>query len=111
MIADSGREAAWQRYRESIPIRRVIQKPESGDVRLAFEAGYNAALRDLETFAALARDWRAKSQEIRESEDAGPVMLAIRGRAARPGRRHRARDPESARVAVRRRPSSLWNTI
>ncbi len=77
MIADSGREAAWQRYRESIPVRRVIQKPESGDVRLAFEAGYSAALRDLETFAALARDWRAKSQEVRESDDVGPVMLAI----------------------------------
>jgi hypothetical protein len=48
-IADHDRrEAAWQRYRDTIAIRAVIKDPEPGDVRLAFEAGYAAALQDIE---------------------------------------------------------------
>jgi hypothetical protein len=75
---EARREAAWQQYRDSIPIRRVIQKPESGDIRLAFEAGYGAAaIRDFGPFEDLVRDWRAKAQEIRDSGDAGPIMLAV----------------------------------
>jgi hypothetical protein len=42
------REAAWERYRDTIAMRRVMNDPEPGDVRLAFEAGYAAALQDSE---------------------------------------------------------------
>jgi hypothetical protein len=37
------REAAWERYRDTTAMRRVMSDPEPGDVRLAFEAGYAAA--------------------------------------------------------------------
>jgi hypothetical protein len=42
------REAAWERYRDTIAMRRVMNDPEPGDVRLAFEAGYAAALQESE---------------------------------------------------------------
>ena len=42
------REAAWERYRDTTAMRRVLKDPEPGDVRLAFEAGYAAALQDIE---------------------------------------------------------------
>jgi hypothetical protein len=71
------RESAWERYRDTLAMRRVLKSPEPGDVRLAFEAGYGAASHDIEPFEALMCDWRAKAREIREAGDAGPVMLAI----------------------------------
>ena len=42
------REAAWERYRDTVAMRRVMNDPEPGDARLAFEAGYAAALQDTE---------------------------------------------------------------
>ena len=75
---DVRREAAWERYRDTLAMRRVMKAPEPGDVRLAFEAGYAAAaLKDIEPLEAMVRDWRAKAQEIHALGDAGPVMLAV----------------------------------
>jgi hypothetical protein len=77
IVTDEARESAWERYRDTLAMRRVFKSPEPGDVRLAFEAGYAAACQAIEPFEALVRDWRAKAKEIREAGDAGPIMLAL----------------------------------
>ena len=46
IVDDMQAEAAWERYRDTIAMRRVLESPEPGDVRLAFEAGYRAALEE-----------------------------------------------------------------
>lgn len=43
------REAAWERYRDTMAMRRVMADQEPGDVRLAFETGYAAAIQDVES--------------------------------------------------------------
>jgi hypothetical protein len=96
------REAAWERYRDGVPMRRVMKNPEPGDVRLAFEAGYNVAALDLEPFESLVRAWREKAQEIREAGDAGPVMLAIAEELLIRSDDLEHRDRQSTRVGSRR---------
>ena len=72
------REAAWERYRGTLAMRRVLANPEAADVRLAFEAGYAAAtFADVAPLEALVRGWRERADEIRAAGDTGPVMLAI----------------------------------
>ncbi len=39
---EAKREAAWEKYRDTIAMRRVLANPEPGDLRLAFEAGWDA---------------------------------------------------------------------
>jgi hypothetical protein len=46
IVDDMQAEAAWERYRDSSAMRLVLQHPEPGDLRLAFEAGFRAALEE-----------------------------------------------------------------
>jgi negative regulator of sigma E activity len=49
IVDDMQTEKAWERYRDRAAVRLVLERPEPGDIRLAFEAGYSAALENVPT--------------------------------------------------------------